>query len=544
MDVDIDSDTLLENLETFNAALADVLAFLNPLLTSPLQDTLANLQPLDRAKLNISIASAIDTLVFIYLRTQGINPKEHPVIKELERIKLYVGKVKAVEGTDKATWRLDKEAANRFIRAGLPSKATLDKTTADIASGAEDGEDERNELSREENDEGDEEDEAAGFLERVLSKVGELDSAAEDEVEVTEDDTDGPSTPSTSTPSATPSSTNTRSSTPTNGRPSNRSSESGSGDGGGVGNGRKRKPSFLRNSFISLDAHYLHALRLIFRTSVPCLVSVDSSTSPRRLFGGTSAAFTSILREEGWRGLYQGVSPSLVGASLSWGLYFYWYEIGKSWIRNRNGTPLGPADYLLASSGAGAITQVFTNPVWVVKTRMVTQKVTDTKRYLSMWDAVSRMYRGEGLRAFYKGMVPALVGVSHGAIQFTIYEELKNLWKRRVGRERGNSKPGAVEYIVMAAISKMVATVATSPAQVVRSRLQALPQYGGNYASMTDVIIKLVRNEGLTGFWKGLGPNLVRVLPGTMLTFGTYEWLIALFGTVSAETSVARAVAA
>lgn len=31
------------------------------------------------------------------------------------------------------------------------------------------------------------------------------------------------------------------------------------------------------------------------------------------------------------------------------------------------------------------------------------------------------------------------------------------------------------------------------------------------------------RNEGLRGFYKGMGINIIRVLPGTCVTFGVYE---------------------
>ena len=46
-------------------------------------------------------------------------------------------------------------------------------------------------------------------------------------------------------------------------------------------------------------------------------------------------------------------------------------------------------------------------------------------RYRHTLDAFLRIYRGEGIHAFYRGLIPSLVGVSHVAVQFPLYEELK-----------------------------------------------------------------------------------------------------------------------
>ena len=47
-------------------------------------------------------------------------------------------------------------------------------------------------------------------------------------------------------------------------------------------------------------------------------------------------------------------------------------------------------------------------------------------RYRTTWDAIRTIYRTEGLRAFYKGLLPSLIGVSHVAVQFPLYEKAKS----------------------------------------------------------------------------------------------------------------------
>lgn len=78
----------------------------------------------------------------------------------------------------------------------------------------------------------------------------------------------------------------------------------------------------------------------------------------------------------------------------------------------------------------------------------------------------------------------------------------------------------------MAASSKIVATLTTYPYQVLRARLQ-FPTEGK--AGLIAVFKGIVKNEGIRGFYKGLFPNIVRVLPGTIVTFGVYEWVSDVF---------------
>ncbi len=49
-------------------------------------------------------------------------------------------------------------------------------------------------------------------------------------------------------------------------------------------------------------------------------------------------------------------------------------------------------------------------------------------RYKGLRDGLVNLYRYEGLRGCYKGYFPGLLGVSHGAMQFMFYEELKKAY--------------------------------------------------------------------------------------------------------------------
>ena len=169
---------------------------------------------------------------------------------------------------------------------------------------------------------------------------------------------------------------------------------------------------------------------------------------------------------------------------------------------------------------AGALTAVCTNPIWVIKTRMLSTSSSHAGAYTSILDGTRHIYRSEGLSGFYRGLVPSLFGVSHGALQFMAYEQLK---RYRLASIAGNTEHlSNIDYTVTSGLSKVFAGSVTYPYQVVRARLQTYDA-GENYKSARDVIQQVWKQEGPKGFYKGLGPNLLRVLPSTWVTFLVYE---------------------
>ena len=79
----------------------------------------------------------------------------------------------------------------------------------------------------------------------------------------------------------------------------------------------------------------------------------------------------------------------------------------------------------------------------------------------------------------------------------------------------------------MSSSSKVAAMLATYPYQVVRSRLQVRANTQFSYSGVVDVISKTARKEGVWAFYRGIVPSTLRVLPGTCITFLTYETVIA-----------------
>ncbi|KAH7100481.1 hypothetical protein BKA62DRAFT_245987 [Auriculariales sp. MPI-PUGE-AT-0066] len=104
---------LTESLDAFDDELES-------LLSKPFEETSAQMaNVMEQAKLNVLVPYMVQDLVFIYLKTRGVDPKEHPVVAELERMKQYFAKIKHAEDPEKRRLAIDKEAAGRFIKAAI-----------------------------------------------------------------------------------------------------------------------------------------------------------------------------------------------------------------------------------------------------------------------------------------------------------------------------------------------------------------------------------------------------------------------------------------
>lgn len=151
---------------------------------------------------------------------------------------------------------------------------------------------------------------------------------------------------------------------------------------------------------------------------------------------------------------------------------------------------------------------------------MLSTSSTYPGAYSSITDGAWHIFRSEGLRGFYRGLIPSLLGVSHGALQFMAYEKLKMYRGGDTAEQQRDLS--TLDFLLLSGLAKFFAGVISYPYQVVRSRLQ-MYDARNTYSSVQDVVTQVWRHEGIGGFYKGLGPNLLRVMPSTWVTFLVYE---------------------
>ncbi|CAA3006569.1 folate transporter 1, chloroplastic isoform X2 [Olea europaea subsp. europaea] len=257
---------------------------------------------------------------------------------------------------------------------------------------------------------------------------------------------------------------------------------------------------------------------------------VNDARNNLPVYRNTPHALFTIARTEGFRGLYAGFYPAVLGSTVSWGLYFYFYSKAKKrYMRTRE--ELSPRLHLASAAEAGALVSLCTNPVWLVKTRLQLQVPQQARPYSGFHDALRTIMKEEGWRALYKGLVPGLFLVTHGAIQFTAYEELRKfvINYRTDGSEinsiTADTSLDSFDYAILGASSKLAAILSTYPFQVIRARLQQRPSTEGipRYMDSLHVVEDTARFEGVRGFYKGITANVLKNAPAASITFIVYE---------------------
>lgn len=259
------------------------------------------------------------------------------------------------------------------------------------------------------------------------------------------------------------------------------------------------------------------------RFQVHGLPNIQGSTFKGSVIFG---CLEQILQKEGFRGMYRGLSPTVLALLPTWAVYFTVYDPLKRLLgSNDEKHQISIGANMIAASGAGAATTIATIPLWVVKTRFQTQGMKEgVVPYKGTLPALRKIAHEEGIRGLYSGLLPALVGISHVAIQFPFYEKIKIYLAKRDNTSVGSLSAGNVA--LASSISKITASSLTYPHEVIRSRLQEQGFHSvKRYTGGIDCIKKLFREEGLPGFYRGCATNLLRTTPAAVITFTSFEMI-------------------
>ncbi|OAY27756.1 mitochondrial thiamine diphosphate carrier 2 [Manihot esculenta] len=174
------------------------------------------------------------------------------------------------------------------------------------------------------------------------------------------------------------------------------------------------------------------------------LRTILASQGEPKVYPTMRSAFVDIIRTRGFRGLYAGLSPTLVEIVPYAGLQFGTYDTFKRWTMAWNqrrfsntsstniGDNLSSFQLFVCGLAAGTCAKLVCHPLDVVKKRFQIEGLqrhpkygarVEHRAYRNMIDALRRILQVEGWAGLYKGIVPSTIKAAPaGAVTFVAYE--------------------------------------------------------------------------------------------------------------------------
>uniref|UniRef100_UPI00358F9666 calcium-binding mitochondrial carrier protein SCaMC-2-like isoform X1 n=2 Tax=Myxine glutinosa TaxID=7769 RepID=UPI00358F9666 len=243
---------------------------------------------------------------------------------------------------------------------------------------------------------------------------------------------------------------------------------------------------------------------------------------------GLVSGFTHMLREGGVRSLWRGNAVNVLKIAPESAIKFTAYEQIKKLIGSQQEN-IGLQERMVAGSLAGLTAQTIIYPMEVLKTRLALSR---TGEYNSIVGCAQRLLQLEGLRAFYKGYVPNMLGIiPYAGIDLAIYETLKNKWMQRHVTE--GAAPGVLVLLACGTVSSTCGQLASYPLALIRTRMQAAASTttaSQTSVTMMSLLRSILKQDGPLGLYRGLAPNYMKVIPAVSISYVVYEHLKQALG--------------
>ncbi|RKK13680.1 hypothetical protein BFJ65_g12904 [Fusarium oxysporum f. sp. cepae] len=246
-------------------------------------------------------------------------------------------------------------------------------------------------------------------------------------------------------------------------------------------------------------------------------------SSPSGLFSVTRG----IVSQGRLLDLYQGISAGylrqLVYGTARLG-FFYTFEDAFKRRASTQDRDINFVERGVAGLLAGALGSLIGTPTEVALIRMQSDGMkprAERANYRSVFDALSRITRAEGIRGLWSGTTPTVIrACSTNFGQLTFFSEAKHQLARHT------EMSPYTQSLAAAAIAGTFAAILSLPFDFVKTRMQwQNKQIGGvQYTGFFNCIVMVARTEGLAAFGNGFVPYFFRIAPHAviMLTVSDY----------------------
>jgi solute carrier family 25 aspartate/glutamate transporter 12/13 len=225
--------------------------------------------------------------------------------------------------------------------------------------------------------------------------------------------------------------------------------------------------------------------------------------------------FSKTAKADGFRGLYRGMPAVLVGITPEKAIKLGMNDFMCDTFRSRLGVTDLPLSYLgLAGGIAGMCQVVATNPMEIVKIRMQVQGTAGIAK-----QSIGEIVKELGVTGLYTGLRATLLrDVPFSIIYFSTY----GFVKQKLTDANGNIS--SLKVFLTAFIAGTAAAAASTPADVIKTRLQVKPVPGQvPYKGVIDCTTQTLAKEGVKALFKGIGPRIIVISPLFGIALVVYE---------------------
>ncbi|EQC37775.1 hypothetical protein SDRG_04802 [Saprolegnia diclina VS20] len=243
-----------------------------------------------------------------------------------------------------------------------------------------------------------------------------------------------------------------------------------------------------------------------------------SSTEPKA-YGSMLQSLRKIMAEEGWRGMFKGNGANCVRVFPYAAIQFAMFEKLRPIMVSDGAKDLTSLQKLLAGSIAGVASVIVTYPLDFIRARMTVPDAMTKQQYTGIWHALKVTVQHEGVTGLYRGMSPTVVGIApYVGLNFMVFESL-----RASAPLDASGRPDMLYLLGCGAVAGACGQSAAYPFDLMRRRFQMTALSDKQYNGTMDAVTTIYRHEGIRGFYKGLIPNSVKVIPSIAVMFVTNE---------------------
>jgi len=245
-----------------------------------------------------------------------------------------------------------------------------------------------------------------------------------------------------------------------------------------------------------------------------------SATSSIARFGGAIIAAEGLVA-----GLWRpGCAATMLSMATSCSVRMGSYPFVRDWVAGRQGkTPT-----IMFGTGlvCGAVGYWVSCPFFQTKTQLQAASVWaaggGSHGPLGVARHLAEIWGKGGAAALFRGSSALVVrGATLSAGQTLGYDGAKTALAQR----NQIMQDGPALHVVGSVVASFFATVASAPADLVMTRYQAAPQVGMAYTGPLDCFGRVLREEGLRGFYRGWWPYFVRLSPVFIIFHPLFEQL-------------------